>query len=115
MMTKARPALTHYRPDLANLVGFHRQSESEFTRRFSCWILRNRASLAVEQNEAPARGIPGLLRLATRFSGSVATLLIVSYWVMLSNPELGSMLSIGIHVSDVFQKNVTGNAPSSAT
>ena len=34
------------------------QSITEFTRRFSCWIPGNRASMAAEQNEAPARGIP---------------------------------------------------------
>jgi hypothetical protein len=68
MMTKARLALA-LPSRSCQLVGFQRQSENEFTRRFSCWILGNRASMAAEQNEAPARGIPGLLRLATRVSG----------------------------------------------
>src|SRR6516164_10487624 len=101
---------------LAASPGFSANLNASFTLRFSCSILRNRASFAAGQNEAPARGIPGLLRLATRISGASPTLLLVSYRVILSNPELRAwlMLSIGIHVSDVFQKNVTGNAPSSA-
>jgi len=37
------------------------------------------------QNEAPARGIPGLLRLATCVRGTIAKLLAVSYRKVLSN------------------------------
>jgi hypothetical protein len=51
------------------------------------WILRICANSARRpgQNEAPARGIPGLLRLATCVWGTIAKLLAVSYEEVLIN------------------------------
>ena len=72
------------------MPGFSANLRASLRGDFAAGFSRNRASFAVEQNEAPAPGIWGLLRLTTRISGASPTLLLVSYLVISSNPELGS-------------------------
>ena len=77
---------------LAASPGFSANLNASFTLRFSCSILRNRASFAAGQNEAPARGIPGLLRLATRISGASPTSGIISCDV--KQPRAQSLVNV---------------------
>ena len=106
--------MPHCHPDFGSLAGFQRQSESEFTRRSPARFSETAPALPLSKRSR-GTGNTGASTFGDSYFGGIVK---ATYGIILSdinNLKLGSMLSIGIHVSDVFQKNVTGNAPSSAT